>query len=159
MAFEKDPKNINILIFTALNWQSLNNPKEALKYIEFALKLAPENDFVLFTAGKINYTLKNFEKAQDFLIRSWEANPTVEVENMLGLNYFKLGEYEKANTIFIKLLNKNPMNTNLLLNSAKCYEKLSDVKSAKKQLNKALEIFPEMEDAKKLLSKLKKMQK
>lgn len=153
-AFKKDPQNPDILIFSALNSFALNNLNEALKYIELALKIVPEDSFALYTAGKINYALKEFEKAQIFLIKSWEKNPTAEVENLLGLNYFELGEWEKANNIFLKLLNKNHMNTNLLLNSAKCYEKLNDVKFAKEQLKKALEVFPEMDEAKELIEKL-----
>lgn len=153
-ALENDTKNPNILIFSALNALSLNNPSEALKHIELALEIVPQDQFVLFIAGKINHALKDFEKAQLYLIQSWETNPTTEVENLLGLNYFELGEYEKANTIFINLSNKNPMNVNLLLNCAKCYKKLNNIESAKEQLEKILEIFPEMEEAKKMLKNL-----
>lgn len=153
-ALEKNPQNPNVLIFNSLNYLAMNNLSEALKYIELALKIVPEEPFVLLTAGKINYALKEYDKAQMLLIKSWEINPTVEVENILGLNYFELNEFEKANKIFLNLLDKNPMNTNLLLNSAKCYEKLSDKKMAKLQLQKALEIFPEMEEAEELLKTL-----
>ena len=152
-ALNKDPQNPNILIFSALNSLALNNPKEALGYIESALKIVPHDAFVLFVAGKTNYALKDFEKAQLYLIQSWEQNPTIEVENILGLNYFELGEYEKANTIFLNLSNKNPMNVNLLLNIAKCYQELGDIDMAKEQLQKILEIFPEMEEAEELLKK------
>lgn len=151
---ERTPNDLNVLIFSSLNSLALNNLDDALKYIEIALKIVPEEAFVLFTAGKIYYALKDFEKAQIMLIQSWEKGPTIELENLLALNYVELGEYEKANTIFLKLLNKNPINTNLLLNSAKCYEKLSDVESAKKQLRKALDIFPELEEATEMLKNL-----
>ncbi len=152
-AFEQDPTNPNILIFSALNALSLNNQDEALKYIELALKLVPQDAFVLLVAGKINHALKDFEKAQLYLIKSWEKLPTIDVENLLGLNYFELGEYDKANAIFRDLSNKNPMNVNLLLNSAKCYEKSDAIDMAKEQLKKVLTIFPEMEEAKKMLEK------
>jgi len=153
-AFEKEPKNPNTIIFSALNDLALNNLEEASKYIEMALKIVPENPFVLFTAGKIYYAQKDYENAQLLLIKAWETDKTPDVENLLGLTYFELNEFEKANNIFLKLLKENPKNTTLMLNSAKCYEKLSIIDKAKEQLNKALEIFPEMEEATALLDKL-----
>lgn len=154
-AFEKNENDPNILIFAALNSLALNNLDKALIFINLALKIIPEDPFVLFTAGKIHFALKDFEKAQMMLVKSWELNPTIDVENLLALNYMELGEHEKANTIFLKLLEKSPMNTNLLFNSALCYQKLSNIESAKKSLKEALKIFPEMEEAKKLLKQLK----
>lgn len=151
-----NPNDLNVLIFSSLNSLALNKLEEALQYVEKALSILPEEAFFLFTAGKIHYALKDFEKAKMMLVKSWEMGPTVELENLLGLTYFELGEFEQANTIFLKLLDKNPMNTNLLLNSAKCYEKSNDKSSAKLQLNKALEIFPEFEDAQVLLKNLEK---
>ncbi|MBQ2611307.1 tetratricopeptide repeat protein, partial [bacterium] len=42
----------------------------------------------------------------------------------------------------------------LLLNSAKCYEKLGEIDSALEQLNKLTEIFPECEEAQEMIRKL-----
>lgn len=153
---DKLPNNPNALTFSALNLMALNRLEDALIQIEQALKDFPEEDFILFCAGKIHYLMKNYEKAQLFLIKSYEKNPTTEVTNLLGLNYFELENYDTANNIFLKLLEKNPTNTNLLLNSAKCYEKLSKREEAKEQLNKVLEMFPEFEEARELMDKLEK---
>ena len=46
------------------------------------------------------------------------------------------------------------MNINLILSSAKCYEKMNDVNSALAQLEKAVEIFPDCEEAHELIRKL-----
>lgn len=146
-----NPNNPNTLIFSALNSYATAKYEAAVDFIERALKIVPQDSFVLLTAGKINYALKDYEKAQLQLIHSWEINKNVEVENLLGLTYFELNEYEKANNIFLKLLESSPMNTNLLLNSAKCYEKMNNLDSAKNQLKNALEIFPEMEAAQEML--------
>lgn len=153
-AYEKSPQNPNILVFNSLNYFAQNNLTEALKYIELALRIVPDDAFILFTAGKINYALKNYEKAQLLLIKSWEINPTPEVENLLGLNYLEQNEFEKANNIFLKLSEKSPMNTNLLLNIARCYEKSGNKEKALEQVNRALEIFPEMEEAQEILKRL-----
>lgn len=155
-ALEINPNNPNTLIFSALNSYALTKYEEALDFIERALKIVPQDAFVLLTAGKINYALENFDKALMYLIHSWEIDKNVDVENLLGLTYLELEEYEKANNIFTKLLEKSPMNTNLLLNSAKCYEKMNDLDSAKNQLKNALQIFPEMEAAQDMLDSIEK---
>ena len=154
-AYEKDPTNPEKSIFYALNAISLNELDEALKYAQIALKLSPNNDFVLYLLGQINYNFKEFEKAKEFLIKSIEIQSSRNNKNLLALTYFELNEWEKANNIFLNLLVENPLNCNLLLNSAKCYIKLSDINSAKKQLKKLLKIFPDMEEAREILDEVK----
>jgi len=152
-------ENPNVLALSALNLIQLKDLNKALIHIEQAFNLVPENEFILFTMGKINYLLKNFEQAELFLEKACEKNPTIEVKNLLGLNYFEQEKFEKANELFLELIEKSPMNTNLLLNSAKCYEKSNDLKAAQKQLKKALKIFPEVAEAKLLLKNIKKLEK
>lgn len=153
-ALELAPENPDVLIFIALTELALNNMDNAIKHIESALKIRPEDSFIQFIAGKIYHLSKDYEKAQMYLIHSWETSPNTELENLLGLNYFELGEYEKANVIFIKLIKESPFNTTLMLSSAKCYEKAGDLEAAKKTVTRILEIFPEMEEAIALNKKL-----
>ena len=42
----------------------------------------------------------------------------------------------------------------LLLNSAKCYEQIGDKDKALEQLEKAVEIFPDLEEAHEMIRKL-----
>lgn len=158
-ALEKAPNDPNVLIFSSLNSIAMNELEPALNTINQAMKVLPDDELVLFTAGKINYMLKNHEAAQMLLIKAYEKNQSPETESLLGLNYFELKEFEKANNIFLHLLEKSPMNTNLLLNSAKCFEQLSDYDKASTQLKSALKIFPEFEEATALLKKIKKLKK
>jgi len=150
----KDPNNFDILMVSSLNSLAINELDDALRYAEAALKIAPENDFMYYIAGKIYYSMKNFDKAQMALIKSIEIRPSRDNKNLLALNYYELGEYEKANTIFLSLLKSKEFNVNLLISTAKCYEKLADFEAAKKQLRKVLEIFPEMEEATELLARI-----
>jgi len=154
-ALKKSPKDAEILTFNAINLIALNDLKEALKSINLALKISPENFLLLYNAGRVYYALKEFEQAKSFLTKAVELFPSIENKNLLALTYFELGEWEKANEIFLELLKENELNINLLLNSAKCYEKLSDKKSAKAQLEKLLVHFPEMEEAVEMMGKLK----
>ena len=128
--------------------------EKAKEQIELALKTGKDQSFLLFIAGKICYLLKQFEDAKMYLIKSYEGDPTNDCQNLLGLCYFELGNYGQANGIFANLLEKSPMNVNLMLNSARCYEKMDDINSALAQLEKAVEIFPDCEEAHELIRKL-----
>jgi len=140
--------------FWSMNKIELNEPEEAKRLIMSALEDEHEHEFIQFLAGKVFYLLKDYENAKFYLIRSYEQNPDIETKNLLGLTYYELGEYEKANNIFKTLLEKNEKNTVLLLNSAKCYEKMNDVDAAIAQLDKLVEIFPENEEAQEMLRRI-----
>ena len=150
---EIEPENPNALAFSALNKIQLQDIEKAKEQIDLALK-SGEQAFLLFIAGKVRYLLKNFEDAKTYLIKSFESDPTNDCQNLLGLCYFELGNYGQANNIFLNLLEKSPMNINLILNSAKCFEKLGDINSALQQLEKAVEVFPDCEEAHELIRKL-----
>ena len=89
-----------------------------------------------------------------FLIKSYELEKTHDAENLLGLCYYELGDYSQANAIFISMLKDNPLNVNLLLNSAKCYQKLGDKDSALAALDKVVEAFPECVEAQELIREI-----
>ena len=77
-----------------------------------------------------------------------------DIEQMLGLCYFELGEYEQANNIFKHILEENPMNINILLNMAKCYQKMNDKNKAIETLDKIVEILPECEEAQEMIREI-----
>ena len=72
----------------------------------------------------------------------------------MGLCYYELGDYAQANSIFTSMLKENPMNVNLLLSSARCYEKLGDKEAALTTLDKIVEAFPECEEAQELIREI-----
>lgn len=158
-AQDNAPESADVKIFSAINFIALNELEKALECAAPALEKFPEDTFMLFVTGKINYLMKNFDKAKQFLIKSYEKNQNSETGNILALTCFELGEFEQANDIFEKLLKENPLNINILFNSAKCFVELSNIGAAKKRLKKVLEIFPEFDEAKKLLNKTKEGEK
>ena len=153
-ALALEPENPNALAFSALNKIQLQDFEKAKEQIDSALKFANDQPFLLFIAGKVRFLLKDYEDAKMYLVKSFELDKTDECENLLGLCYFESGNYEQANNIFKNLLEKNPMNINILLNSARCFEKTGDNSSALMQLEKAVEIFPDFEEAHELIRKL-----
>ena len=150
-ALEIKPHDIEALGFSALNKIHLKDLDKAYEQIEHVLKAETNNGFMYFIAGKIRFLQGKFEDAKMYLIKSYELEKTHDCENMLGLCYYELGDYEQANNIFKHMLEANPLNVNLLLSSAKCYEKLNDKDSALATLDKVVDAFPECEEAQEMI--------
>ena len=138
----------------AMNKIELNELDKAKELIDAALKQEPHHEYIQFMAGRIYFSLKEYETAKRFLIHSIEQNPDVESKNLLALTYFGLEEYKNANNIFENLLSTNPDNISLLYNSAQCYEKLEENDKALEKLYKLTDIFPEHEEAQEMIRRL-----
>ncbi len=148
------PHDIDALGFSALNKIHLKDFDKAYEQIEYVLHHETGNGFMYFIAGKIKYLQGQYEDAKMFLIKSYELEKTHDAENLLALCYYELGDYSQANTIFSSMLKENPLNVNLLLNSARCYEKLGDKDAALATLDKVVDAFPECEEAQELIREI-----
>ena len=153
-ALELEPENPEALAFSALNKLHTNDYEKALEYINHAIAHSVHNAFMLYIAGKVRFVMKDFEGAKDFLIKSYELEKIEDVENLLGFCYMELGNFGQANVIFENLLKTNPGNINLMLNRAKCFEGMNDNESALAELEKAVEIFPDFEEAHEMIRRL-----
>lgn len=138
----------------AMNKIELNELDEAKKLIDAALKQEPHHEYIQFMAGRIYFSLKEYETAKRFLIHSIEQNPDIESKNLLALTYLGLEEYKSANNIFENLLSTNPDNISLLYNSAQCYENIGENDKALEKLYKLTDIFPEHEEAQEMIRRL-----
>lgn len=153
-ALEIEPENAEALAFSALNKLHTNDYEKALEQINHAIEHSVHNAFMLYIAGKVRFAMKNYEDAKTFLIKSYELEKIEDVENLLGICYMELGNFAQANVIFENLLKSNPGNINLLLNRAKCFEGMNDNTSALVELEKAVEIFPDLEEAHEMIRRL-----
>ena len=153
-ALEINPEDVDALGFSALNKIHLKDLDTAMMQIEKAIEKAPSMSFLQYIAGKIKYLQGKFEDAKFYLIKSYETEKTHDVENLLALCYYELGNYEQANSIFEKMLEANPLNVNLLLSSARCYEKMSNNDKALELYEKITDAFPECEEAQEMIRKL-----
>ena len=138
----------------AINKIELNQLDNARELIESALTEQPEHEYIQFLAGRIYYSMEDYEKAKIYFIKSLEQNPDVETKNLLALCYYQLGEYDKALNIFKALLEKSSENISLLLNEAKCYEKMNEIDKALEVLDKLTDIFPECEEAHEIIRRI-----
>lgn len=139
---------------SALNKLELNQLDEAKNLIESALSDQPEHEYIQFIAGRIYYSLKEFDNAKLYFIKSLEQNQDRETQNLLALSYYELGEYEKALNIFNSLLETSNKNVSLMLNKAKCYEKMNEQDEALKLLDELTDIFPECEEAHEMIRRI-----
>jgi len=126
----------------------------ALEQIDCAIKHSVYSGFYLYIAGKIRFLMKNYEDAKNFLIKSFELEPNNEVKNLLGMCYYELGNFEQAGIIFKNLLETNENNINILYWVAKCEKELGQTDEALKTLEKAVDIFPEFEEAQEMIREL-----
>jgi tetratricopeptide (TPR) repeat protein len=153
-ALEIDPDNVIALTFMALNKLVLNQLDESYEYIMKAVKVEPHHEYVQFCAGRILYARKDFEEAKRYLIKAVEQNPDIETQNTLALTYFELGEYPQALNILKNIDSKRPKSISVLMEIAKCYEKMNDNNSALEYLDKVVSIFPDDEDAHEMIRRL-----
>lgn len=153
-ALELDEHNANALAFSALNKTHLKQIEKAKEQINHALEHSGGSAFLFFIAGRIYFMDNDFEQAKMFLVKAFELEKMPEVQNLLGLCYFNLGNFEQAKTIFANMLEKAPLNVNVLLNLAKCCEKLEQKDEALEYLDKITETFPECEEAHELIRQI-----
>lgn len=153
-ALEIEPNDRNALTFSALNKLQIRDFDKAEEQIDFAIQHSAHNSFLLYVAGKVRFAKQDYARAKDFLIKSYELEQTAEIENLLGICYMELGNFAQANVIFEKLMNDNEGNINLMLNRAKCFEKMDDATSALFTLDKVVEIFPDCEEAHEMIRRL-----
>lgn len=153
-AIEIEPENPAALSFSALNKTHLKQIDIALEQIKKALGKSQASAFLFFIAGRIYFLAQDFENAKDYLVKSFEMERIPETQNLLGLCYFELKDYEQAKAIFNNMLEKSPLNINMLLNVAKCCKELNQTDEALKYLDKIVETFPECEEAQEMIREI-----
>lgn len=153
-ALEVEPNNVLALTFMGLNKLVMNKLDEAKDYIIKAVTVEPNHEYVQFCAGRILYARGEYEEAKRYLIKAVEQNPDIETQNTLALTYYQLGDYNQALNIFKNIDSKRPKNISVLMDIARCYEKLKDNETALQYLDKVVEIFPDNEDAHEMIRRL-----
>lgn len=90
----------------------------------------------LLASGKIVEAREHLEKAHDL-------DPANEkVQNLLGLTYFKLGLFDRANQVYGKLVNENPTDATLRVNLGLVYLKTNNLEHAIREFKAATDLDP-----------------
>jgi len=84
---------------------------EAMKLVEKAYQLAPDDAGIIDSMGLGYYRLGNLPKSLEFLRRAYAANPDPEIAAHLGEVLWEQGEKEQAKKMWSDALKSNPDNT------------------------------------------------
>jgi tetratricopeptide (TPR) repeat protein len=86
---------------------------EARDYIEKALKLSPEDPFILDSMGWVEYRLGHFAQGQQYLERAFQRRPDPEIAAHLGEVLWAKGDKPAAEKVWRDALHDNPENDEL----------------------------------------------
>jgi uncharacterized protein (AIM24 family) len=108
-------------------------------------KFIREEEFLrLFKKARKELDEGDIKAAVGHLEKAYELSPASEgVENLLGILYFRLEEYRKAEDIYLKLTKKNPMVFTLRTNLGLIYFKEKRYFDSIKELEKATRLKPD----------------
>ena len=112
---EKDPKNahaLNALGYTLAD--QTDRYQEALDLINQALKLKPDDPFIMDSMGWVHYRLGNHQLAIEYLERALKKREDAEISAHLGEVLWMIGEKTRAEKILKRALKKAPDNDVLL---------------------------------------------
>jgi tetratricopeptide (TPR) repeat protein len=81
---------------------------EARDYIEKALKLSPEDPFILDSMGWVEYRLGNYAQGLQYLQRAYQQRPDPEIAAHLGEVLWTKGKKSEAEKVWRDSLRDNP---------------------------------------------------
>ena len=84
--------------------------EEAQDLIETALKLAPDDPFIMDSMGWVLYRRGNLNGGYDYLARAYKARPDPEIAAHLGEVLWKQGRRDEAEKVWRTALKDNPSN-------------------------------------------------
>jgi tetratricopeptide (TPR) repeat protein len=88
--------------------------QEAYTLIAHALKIAPEDPFIMDSMGWVLYRMSQQDAALTFLKRAFELRPDAEIAAHLGEVLWEAGQRDEARKIWDSALKDNPGNEALL---------------------------------------------
>jgi Flp pilus assembly protein TadD len=83
---------------------------EALELIETALRLAPEDPFILDSMGWVQYRLGKLQAAEEYLRRAYALQPDTEIGTHLGEVLWVKGQRDDAQKLWRDARAKDPKN-------------------------------------------------
>lgn len=103
----------NAHAYNALGYSLLDRNvriQEAMKLVEKAYQLAPNDAAIIDSMGWGHYLLGNLDKSEEFLRRAFSANPDPEIAAHLGEVLWKRGDKDGARKIWADSATANPDN-------------------------------------------------
>lgn len=139
-------KSRDMLTNAALTYCRLKNI-EALDYIEKLIKLGQLNAQQLGFVAFVYSEFRKYKQATSYYEESLKNTYNKETQNNYALACFHLGDFEKAEELFVFLLNDGQPDKAVSFNHALLMTKIGKYKQAIDSYNKAIEISPDLCDA------------
>jgi O-antigen ligase/Tfp pilus assembly protein PilF len=136
------PYLAEIYYFTGMRHDVDKNYDKALPNFEFAVLLDPYNGRILHALGTTYYKLKVFDKAEEVLQRTKKYIIDANTFYNLGLIYWQVSLYKKAEEEFKQAIYLNPKFTEGYHYLGLLYFQQEDYDKTVEQWNKILEIEP-----------------
>lgn len=135
--------------------------QEALRYLERALNLNPEEEDVASIYCYMGVCYKDMDKYREAIVQLEKAKrhdaEIKEVYNLLGFCYFKLKEHEKSIENFTKVIEMDPSSAIDYANIASNLREMGDQEEAIRFYQLALEIDPSIDFARYNLERLQSL--
>ncbi len=152
----REEELVSLLLETSDTYVTLNRVDDAVKLLNRALGLRPEDPFVQNWVGyTYAVTGRNLDKALDLVQNALKAYPNnPAIIDSLGWVYFKQGKYQEALAELKRAVILAPSEPELRYHLGAVYEKLGMKMEAELELRKALILNPNLDDAHSLLRRL-----
>ena len=106
-SLQKDPRNVDLLYALALTEDQLGQASAALKNLNKALAIAPQDEDFQKNIGLIYLKTGNAGQARFHLLQAARINPENEqITLALGKAHFAVGDFQNALNCFLKLQDK-----------------------------------------------------
>ena len=88
--------------------------EEAFELVEKAIKLSPEDPFILDSLGWVQYRRGKLDEALKLLLNAYKVRPDPEIAAHLGEVMWKLGRKDEASKVWKSALSDHPGHETLL---------------------------------------------
>jgi ribosomal protein S12 methylthiotransferase accessory factor len=152
------PGKYYVKFFLGICHLSINEPARALRYLEEALQLDPEEEDIASVYSYMGQCLKEMQRYRDAITVLEEAekydHERTDIYNLMGFCRFKLKEHEKAIECFKNVVRLDATSAVDYANIASNYRDMGDKEQAVYYYMLALDIDPTIEFARNNLEKL-----
>jgi len=140
---KREPRNLVALLGESAALGEIGHLKEALKVLDDALILSPNNVTVFYNQGILNMQLGRFRAAESCFSSAIAINPEwADLFWSRGTAYDELAEWDKAISDYNEALHLNPHNANVYNNRAKTRLSMQDYDGAMADIEEALRLDP-----------------
>lgn len=158
--FKKSIKDYNTAFYLGFCHLNKKDYKKAVVYFKKALRLKPyreDTGRILFYLGLCHKSLDDYKKAIEALNKARMFDNGVEINNLLGICYFKSRDYQNAIRFFKNVVSLDPSSAIDYANICICLKALGRWKDAIKYCKKSLNLDPSIDFAQKALRELEKI--